>query len=161
MWSPANTTSSKRTCSVSSCSFYTPPPGWVFVFFSQTLWNSVADKKKTKIHSVQRVWQLLNFWFFQSFFFMASSEFWKAQARNWLSYGRSVLYAAFVSGVHPLRVFDDRTKQRAGMCPLFLPLQTDHDPWTPRNPIYSFIMHFPWDSSYPFFSLCVSLCSKE
>jgi len=25
----------------------------------------------------------------------------------------SVLYAAFVSGVHPLRVFDDRTKQRA------------------------------------------------
>jgi hypothetical protein len=28
----------------------------------------------------------------------------------------SVLYAAFVSGVHPLRVFDDRTKQRASMC---------------------------------------------
>jgi hypothetical protein len=50
---------------------FTPLPlGGFLHFFPQTLWNLVADKKKKNIYlhlSVQRVWELLNFWFFSKF----------------------------------------------------------------------------------------------
>ncbi len=141
--------------------FTHPPLAGLFCFFPKLseIWLQVRRRRRYICICLCRECESFSiFDSSQSFFFMASSEFWKARARNWLSYGRSVLYAAFVSGVHPLRVFDDRTKQRACMC-LSLSSSTNW-PWSLNSKKPNKFFHDAFSLGFLlsfFFSLCFSL----